>query len=74
MTDRHAAYIVTLDRDIRSDAAEAVITALRMISGVAAVEPVTAEPLAERIARVRRDLAWQEALAATSRAMMLQDL
>jgi len=75
MTDRHSAYIVTLEKDIRSDdAEEGVLAALRMIRGVAAVEPVTAEPFAEQTARIRRDRAWQEALTATSRAMMLQGL
>jgi hypothetical protein len=73
MTDRHCAYIVTLAKDIRSDdAEEGVLAALRMIKGVAAVEPVIADPSAEQAVRVRRDRAWQVALAATSRAMMLQ--
>lgn len=40
MTDRHAAYIVTLAEDIREDDAEAVLAALRMIRGVLSVEPV----------------------------------
>jgi hypothetical protein len=75
MTDRHSAYIVTLEKDIREDnAQESVLATLRMIRGVASVEPVTAEPFAERTARIRRDRAWQEALAATARAMMLQGL
>lgn len=39
MTDRHCAYIVTLERDIREDDAEATITALRQIRGVLNVEP-----------------------------------
>jgi hypothetical protein len=74
MTERHAAYIVVLNNDIRDDAAGEIITALRMVRGVASIEPVTAEPFAEQTARIRRDRAWQEALAATSRAMMLQGL
>lgn len=40
MTDRHAGYIVTLGADIREDDAEAVITALRMVKGVIAVDPL----------------------------------
>lgn len=43
MTDRHAAYLVTLDTDIREDDAEAVITALRMVRGVLKVKPVPAD-------------------------------
>lgn len=40
MTDRHAGYVVTLDRDIREDDAEAVLNAIRMVKGVASVTPV----------------------------------
>ncbi len=42
MTDRHAAYIVVLDENLREDDAENVITALGMVKGVATVEPVVA--------------------------------
>jgi hypothetical protein len=45
MTDRHAAYIVVLDSNIREDdARETVLTALRQIRGVLSVEPVIAGP------------------------------
>lgn len=40
MTDRHAGYIVVLDKDSRSDNAEATLNALRMVRGVLSVEPV----------------------------------
>jgi hypothetical protein len=43
MTERHAGYIVTLAEDIREDDAEHILTALRMISGVVSVQPVTAD-------------------------------
>lgn len=43
MTGRHAGYIVTLADDIREDDAEHILTALRMISGVVSVKPVTAD-------------------------------
>jgi hypothetical protein len=43
MTDRHAGYVVTLDRDIREDDAEAILNAIRMIKHVASVEPVIAD-------------------------------
>lgn len=43
MTERHAGYIVTLAEDVREDDADAVLTALRMISGVVSVKPVTAD-------------------------------
>lgn len=52
MTDRHAGYVVTLDRDIREDDAEATIAALRQIKGVAGVEPVVAD-LNSAMAHVR---------------------
>jgi hypothetical protein len=42
VTDRHSAYIVILKDDIREDDAEPTINALRMIQGVASVEPVVA--------------------------------
>ena len=43
MTGRHAGYIVTLTDEIREDDAEHILTALRMISGVVSVKPVTAD-------------------------------
>lgn len=43
MTGRHAGYVVTLAADIREDDAEHIMTALRMISGVVSVKPVTAD-------------------------------
>ena len=55
MTDRHAGYVVVLDRDIREDDAEATLNALRMVRGVIRVEPVVADPammLAEGRARM----------------------
>jgi hypothetical protein len=62
MTDRHAAYIVVLDRDIREDDAEGILNALRHIRFVAGVEPVIATHELT-IARVRQDGAWSDALA-----------
>jgi hypothetical protein len=61
MTDRHAAYIVVLRGDIREDDARAVMTALRMVSGVVSVEPVPVS-YDQVIARGRRDREWSEAL------------
>lgn len=58
MTDRHSAYIVVLERNMRSDDAEPTIAALRQIRGVLTVEPVVANTMdfvAEE--RVRSDLA-----------------
>lgn len=43
MTDRHAGYIVTLERDIHEYDAQATITALRQIRGVLSVEPIVAD-------------------------------
>lgn len=56
MTDRHAAYIVVLVRDVRTDDAEAIITALRMVRGVVDVQPVLAEH-GQQVARSR--LGWE---------------
>ena len=62
MTERHAAYLVVLAEDIREDdAEESVLTALRMIKGVASVKPVTAS-VDQVIARERRDADWRSAL------------
>ena len=43
MTDRHAGYIVVLDRDIRDDDAKATLDAIRQIKGVLEVQPVVAD-------------------------------
>lgn len=43
MTTRHAGYVVTLRDDIREDDAEAILTALRMVSGVLSVKPIEAD-------------------------------
>lgn len=57
MTDRYNAFTVVLDRDIRDDDAESIITAIRMVRGVLSVDPVVADTaswVAEN--RVRRDI------------------
>lgn len=59
MTDRHAAYIVTLDEDIRKDDAEAIINALRMVKHIIAVEPVVAD-FALGIAERRASNEWRK--------------
>jgi len=43
MTDRYKGFIVTLDKDYRSDDSEAIITAIGMVKGVADVKPLVAE-------------------------------
>lgn len=69
MTDRHAAYIVTLEQDVRTDdAEEGVLNAIRQIRGVLSVEPVIGNHtthIAEERARARlreelRDVLWGE--------------
>ena len=42
MTDRYKGFVVSLDEDMRSDDAEALIVAIRQLRGVIAVEPVVA--------------------------------
>jgi len=61
VTSRHAGYIVILREDVREDDAQAIMTALRMVSGVASVEPVIASH-EQAIARSRRDGQWVTAL------------
>ena len=39
MTDRFKGFLVTLDKEIREDDAEAILTALKMIKGVFSVKP-----------------------------------
>lgn len=39
MTDRINSFLVTLDRDIRDDDIEEIVTALRMVKFVAGVHP-----------------------------------
>lgn len=55
MTTRHSGYIVALDQDTREDDAADIITAIRLITGVLSVEPVTASAeihIAESRARI----------------------
>lgn len=59
MTDRHAAYIVTLNHDIREDDAEAILNALRMVKHVLSVEPVVAD-YSQHVAEQRANDAWRE--------------
>lgn len=61
MTDRHAAYVVTLAKDMREDNAEAVMTALRMVRGVISVEPVQAN-IDQMIAMGRVNAEWTDRL------------
>lgn len=42
MTDRVFAYTVILEREVRTDDAEAIENAIRMVKGVAAVTPQVA--------------------------------
>jgi len=63
MTDRYAGLVVTLERDIREDDAEPILDAIRLIRGVASVEPVIGDyrtHMAEQRARLRyRKLLWK---------------
>lgn len=58
MTDRHRSVLVVLDRDVRSDDLEVVLSAIRMIKGVASVEPGPVTDVRDHLARevVRREL------------------
>ncbi len=66
MTDRHSGYVVVLAEDARSDDAEYILNAIRMVKGVKSVVPVVSGH--ERvIAEERRDDAWREALLKLAR-------
>ena len=43
MTDRHVGYTVVLDSNIRSDDAQQIIDAIKMIKHVVSVEPVVSD-------------------------------
>lgn len=63
MTDRHAGYIVVLEKDIREDDAEDIITAIGMIRGVLKCKPMVADPMnyiAEQRARHELHMKWLE--------------
>lgn len=62
MTERHKGYVVHLSENFREDDSQAVIEAIKMIKGVVAVEPVTADFKADVIAVRNRDLQWRVAL------------
>lgn len=69
MTDRHAAYIVVLEGDVREDDAEATISALKQIKGVLEVQPVTSDPLSIEIARIRESTRWHSKILGLLREM-----
>ena len=44
MSDRHVAYTVVLEHELKDEDSERVIEAIRMLRGVADVVPVVADP------------------------------
>jgi hypothetical protein len=58
---QHAGCLVTLAEDAGGDRAAAILTALRMIKGVADVRPVPADPLTFAV-EIRRDAVWRSAI------------
>lgn len=61
MTDRHSAYIVVLQDDLREDDAADTLTALHMIKGVLDVRPVVAN-VDMAVACSRVDARWRRAV------------
>lgn len=53
MTNRHSAYVVVLDHDIREDDAQVLISALRMLRGVVDVQPVVTDVSSALVANSR---------------------
>ena len=57
MTDRIAGFVVTLEANLREDAAADLFRALKQLRGVLDVRPVVADPmLTVAEARARRDM------------------
>ena len=52
MTDRLKGFTITLEKDIRDDAADGIMNALKMGKGVAGVKPLTKNPV-DDMARIR---------------------
>lgn len=53
MTERHSAYIVVLNHDLRADDADATINALRLLRGVVDVQPVVTDVSSALVANTR---------------------
>ena len=69
MTDRHSAYLVVLDDDIREDDAKSLINALYLIKGVISVQPVHGGNPHQMLAAARRDDKWRKRLVEVIRDM-----
>jgi hypothetical protein len=61
MTDHHTAYIITLDKDIKEDDAEILMSALMMIKGVISVSPVISD-IQSHVAEQRANLKLKDKL------------
>lgn len=58
MTDKHAGYLVILDKDLREDDAQKILDAILMVKGVQEVTPVVSDPItAIANCRAKRELA-----------------
>jgi len=59
MTTRHSGYLVVLEVDLREDDAQPLLDAIRLLRGVASVQPIESECGTQAIsdARVRSELA-----------------
>lgn len=57
MTDRIVGYTITLDKDMREDDAENILSAICMLKGVLSVTPTKGDPMGQMIAqRVKREV------------------
>lgn len=59
MTDRYNALVVVLDRDIREDDAEFLISAIKMLRGVASVQGNVSD-ISSLLAEERAVNVWRE--------------
>lgn len=62
MTDRYIGFAVTLDADMRDDDAAQIADAIRMIRGIATVEPIVARPSSDLLAASRENNRWFQAM------------
>lgn len=72
MTDRHAGYVVTLDKNVREDDAQPILDAIRMIKGIASVVPERGDAQTA-IAEQRAIVRLSKHLAAVQNALLKDD-
>jgi hypothetical protein len=62
VTERHAAYIVTLEKSLDEEDAREILRAIELIRGVVSAKPVESNAYLEHVAQERADQEWRERL------------